>query len=62
MIRAYAFKDVDMNDKYTERPEQRVKPLRNELFRRLAEALRKRSDPSRQTPSEQLLRESRDER
>ncbi|MFH1815606.1 MAG: hypothetical protein ABIF28_15785 [Pseudomonadota bacterium] len=51
-----------MNDKYTERPEQQVKPLRNELFRRLAEALRKRSDPSRQTPSEQLLRESRDER
>lgn len=51
-----------MNDKNTERPEHRVDPLRNELFRRLAEALRKRSDPSRQTPSEQLLCESRDER
>lgn len=62
MIQTYTFKDVDMNDKNTERPEHRVDPLRNELFRRLAEALRKRSDPSRQTPSEQLLCESRDER
>jgi len=62
MVRAYAFKDVDMNEKYTERPQQQGRPLRNELFSRLAEVLRKRSDPLRQTPSEQLLRESRDER
>jgi hypothetical protein len=62
MIRAYSWQGVDMNDPHTVKPEQPVKPLRNALFRHLVSALRMRSRPSRQTPSEQLLRESRDER